>query len=624
MRSPDQPESSVAPRKGRRKSAAVRDPMEQYLAAINDLPLLSGPTEHALGVLFEQVEEATTRRVRALREPLLALAKTGGMRKTLDRIGRIVLPPAKDEPPDSPRDLGQVHGVLSHLVWQYCRGRPIGSLLSEKRCGMDASVIDAVLTITENRGEFARTIMCHELTQERIECAGKLLTIGRKSLAVLREDRGTPFRQAMEDVNVMVRCAFRTDPALQAYLVECLEDGASLPPVERMGAETPQDIFTRANLRLVVNIARSYMDRGIPIQDLIGMGNIGLIRAVMGFDPAMDTRFSTYASYWIKQTMKIGCANFSRLLRIPAYMMELRRKYVHLRGGLGREPTDEETIARLDLTRRKLKNLKRALQFHQIHPDAHSELPQQPCEEILDMPREDCPQECSLNVDPTVDGAIASEEARLVHAALERLKKVDNRAWYVITRRVPLDGGKGATLRAIGKKLGITRECVRQIELETFDKLAALMRRAAREGDLDRNGSNGRAGGSRLPQHSSPRPLPEPAIPPIPPPPLAKGEHSTQRLLEVMDYLLAASANGAIAGRLDALLPACGMDFATYHALLPRLPALRRAAECDPERNPLGALQVIGRSIAALRARMDRLTCSQETSFRNANGSSVK
>ncbi|HEY1067374.1 MAG TPA: sigma-70 family RNA polymerase sigma factor, partial [Pirellulales bacterium] len=111
-----------------------------------------------------------------------------------------------------------------------------------------------------------------------------------------------------------------------------------------------RDRMVRANLRLVVNIARGYSGKGLALQDLIEEGNLGLLRAVEGFDPAIGTRFSTYASYWIKQSIKRSLVNTAKTIRIPAYMVELlskwRRASARLTDVLGRTPTHEE-VARI-------------------------------------------------------------------------------------------------------------------------------------------------------------------------------------------------------------------------------------------------------------------------------------
>ena len=126
-----------------------------------------------------------------------------------------------------------------------------------------------------------------------------------------------------------------------------------------------RDRMVRANLRLVVNIARGYTGKGLALQDLIEEGNLGLLRAVEGFDPTMNTRFSTYASYWIKQSIKRALVNTAKTIRIPAYMVELlakwRRAMSKLQEELGRAPSQEEVARSLNLPKKKLAIIKKAI-----------------------------------------------------------------------------------------------------------------------------------------------------------------------------------------------------------------------------------------------------------------------
>ena len=134
------------------------------------------------------------------------------------------------------------------------------------------------------------------------------------------------------------------------------------------GDNQARDRMVRANLRLVVNIARGYTGKGLGLQDLIEEGNLGLLRAVEGFDPAMGTRFSTYASYWIKQSIKRALINTAKTIRIPAYMVELlskwRRASTRLTEELGRTPTPEEIARVLGLPRKKLPIIKKAIRIY--------------------------------------------------------------------------------------------------------------------------------------------------------------------------------------------------------------------------------------------------------------------
>src|SRR5262245_48884343 len=133
-----------------------------------------------------------------------------------------------------------------------------------------------------------------------------------------------------------------------------------------------RDHMVRANLRLVVNIARGYAGKGLGLQDLIEEGNLGLMRAVEGFDASMNTRFSTYAVYWIKQSIKRALINSAKTIRIPAYMVELlskwRRATIKLLDQLGRTPTPEEIAAELGIPRKKLRIVKKAIQLYNATP----------------------------------------------------------------------------------------------------------------------------------------------------------------------------------------------------------------------------------------------------------------
>src|SRR5437016_5336310 len=139
-----------------------------------------------------------------------------------------------------------------------------------------------------------------------------------------------------------------------------------------VGDSAARDQMVRANLRLVVNIARGYTGKGLGLQDLIEEGNLGLLRAVEGFDPTMNTRFSTYASYWIKQSIKRALVNTAKTIRIPAYMVELlakwRRATSKLQDELGRPPTHEEVAKVLGLPKKKLNIIKKAIRVYNSAP----------------------------------------------------------------------------------------------------------------------------------------------------------------------------------------------------------------------------------------------------------------
>jgi RNA polymerase primary sigma factor len=233
-----------------------------------------------------------------------------------------------------------------------------------------------------------------------------------------------------------------------------------------VGDAAARDRMVRANLRLVVNIARSYTGKGLGLQDLIEEGNLGLLRAVQGFDPSMNTRFSTYASYWIKQSIKRALVNTAKTIRIPAYMVELlakwRRASSKLQDELGRPPTHEEIARSLNLPKKKLSIIKKAIRVYNATPQT-------------DQP------ETGWSLDEMVmDGHSKSPDLEMVdadnlHHVRDLLEKMDKREATVLRMRFGLDSEEPKTLKEIGESLGLTRERVRQIESEALSKLSESM-----------------------------------------------------------------------------------------------------------------------------------------------------
>jgi RNA polymerase primary sigma factor len=223
-----------------------------------------------------------------------------------------------------------------------------------------------------------------------------------------------------------------------------------------------RDRMVRANLRLVVNLARGYAGKGLSLQDLIEEGNLGLLRAVEGFDPTMGTRFSTYASYWIKQSIKRALINSAKTIRIPAYMVELlskwRRASNRLSEELGRTPTPEEIARILGLPKKKLTIIKKAIRIYNSTPQTdQSETGWSLGEMIMDE-RMKSPE----------DELVESDVLKHV---MEMIEAMDQREATVLRMRFGLENMEPHTLKEIGEQLGLTRERVRQIETEALNKL---------------------------------------------------------------------------------------------------------------------------------------------------------
>ncbi len=266
------------------------------------------------------------------------------------------------------------------------------------------------------------------------------------------------------------RQAVSVQSPLETYLREINETPLLSPDDEHHlavsigeGSVEARDRMVRANLRLVVNIARGYTGKGLSLQDLIEEGNLGLLRAVEGFDPGIGTRFSTYASYWIKQSIKRALINSAKTIRIPAYMVELlskwRRATTRLAEELGRTPTPEEIARVLGLPRKKLPIIKKAIRIYNLTPqtdqaDAGWSLGEMIMDERMRTPEDEL-----------------VENDNLVHV-MQQMETMDQREATVLRMRFGLDVHTPRTLKEIGESLGLTRERVRQIETEALNKLA--------------------------------------------------------------------------------------------------------------------------------------------------------
>jgi RNA polymerase primary sigma factor len=264
-----------------------------------------------------------------------------------------------------------------------------------------------------------------------------------------------------------------TGDALQLYLREIGEVQLLTPKEEielarriKRGDKRAREHMIKANLRLVVKIARDYDGLGLPLLDLINEGNIGLMKGVERFRPGKGAKLSTYASWWIKQSIKRALANQSKTIRLPVHVVDkvahLRRAELKLREAFDRDPTDEELAEELGINPRRVRLYRRASRAPVSLDAPISDGESNQISEIVADP----------NAATPFDRIVSETDAELVREVLGTLTERES---AILVMRFGLNDDTPKTLEEVGERFGVTRERIRQIQDEALRKLRVKM-----------------------------------------------------------------------------------------------------------------------------------------------------
>jgi RNA polymerase primary sigma factor len=447
-----------------------REPLAAYFGDIGDIPTLLKEEEV---LLAKEIESAT----HDFRETILSVPLTArevvSLWRRLKEENRVSgkMSEAFGSPGPEGEDLAEKVDACLHRVEKHLAKRE-ETRDGEARARLDRRIArllrDADLSMQilgDVRAELLeRREALHALTREKAALSPRRRGARARPSARMRaEARAIARRRAEIELQIGLRAA-EFESRMTA-----LEEAW-----ERLGIH--KNRFVRHNLKLVVSIARDFRNMGIPFQDLIQEGNLGLIRAVEKFDHSRGFKFSTYAVWWIRQALIRAIQNHSRTIRIPSHLHDKLRRFYKVRDALerrlGREPNAAEIAAELELPIEQAEDLERIVRDPL---SLESELPGTDAKKLSEV---------------VADTRVESPQSGMDHMRLEQATEMSvatlgKREQAILRWRFGLDGEPEHTLEQIGQKLGLSRERVRQLEARALEKLRSGTNRARLRAFLD-------------------------------------------------------------------------------------------------------------------------------------------